>query len=224
MNAETARVSAMTLIAGAVITGLISLVQNVFYSSQDFSKEVHKPGFVTVSVLSLIGSALVIYGLPMVYARYAERWDLLAFTGVALMVFAFFLFSFFSFVTAIVVPFIAEKAPNLLQGGQSSGPPGFFPLVIIGTICTIVGPALLAASILTGRTPAARWIAYTLLVAAVLAIVGFFVGDRSGILFSLIGSLNLYVVLVAFVGLAYGLLAPSGERDRVARIGAARTG
>lgn len=221
MNVLTGRFSAIVLIVGAVITGVISLIQNVVYP--DFTKDVHKPGFVAVNVISLIGFALVIYGLPMVYARYAQRWCPFAFTGVGLMVIAVFLFSFFGFLGAIVVPFVAEKAPGILNANGSNGPPGIFPLIIVGTLFTVIGPVLLASSILAGRTPAARWIAYVLIAAAVLAIPGFIVGGQNGVLANLVGSLNLYVVLVAFGGLAYGLLSPSREADRVSRAGVVST-
>jgi len=168
-----------------------------------------------VHALGCIGALLVLAGLPALYRRIEETgW--LPLLGLALIGLNWcFVGVFLSFLSVLVVPWLAEKAPFLLSG-EAAQPRALIVTFLLGLAAQLVGTGLLAAPYLRGDvTP--RWAGVLLPASAILGIVGDLVapsGPSSNLALNLFSNLGtiLFVVVLADQGLR-ALTASSGPRS-----------
>jgi len=113
----------------------------------------------------------------------------------------------------IIFPYLAEQAPQIIA--DDTGPPGFFPFFILGTLAMVVGSLLLALSLLRGRL-CPRWAGYALVGAAVLSVVSFILNAPD----SPVSSLNTLVDLLStdLLFLALGWLGYELHAGRLGRV------
>lgn len=213
---ETFRLGGAALIAGAVLDIVATLVSTLLFAGNDPTPYANNALFVPINILSALGTALLLLGLPLLYLSGPEEWGVLGLIGVVLIFVTGLMFGiFFSLLSALLVPYLVQHAPATVKG---QGPPSFFPFFIVGTLCQVLGLALLAVPILRGLV-ARRWIGYVMLAAAVLAVVGFFIGGGGGptnVLVALLGNLSPLLLFVALGWLGYLVwTAHAGIRDRI---------
>jgi hypothetical protein len=206
----------MALMVGAVLAFVGDLLNTLLFSGNDPTPYAGNPLFVPVNLLSVLGTALLLFGLPMLYLSGPEGWGVLGLIGFLLVFATGLMFGvFFSLLSALLLPYLVQHAPDTVKG---NGPPAFFPFFIVGTVFEVVGLALLAVPIVRGVV-AERWLGYVLLAAAVLGVVGFFLGGGNGPpnpLIALIGSLSSLLLFVALGWLGYRLwTAHARLRDRL---------
>ncbi|MBJ7597590.1 MAG: hypothetical protein DLM67_19535 [Candidatus Nephthysia bennettiae] len=199
----TFRIAGIALIAGAVLSFLTSLLTSLLFSGNDPTPYAGNPLFVPVNLLSVLGTALLLFGLPLLYVSRPEGWGVLGLVGFALLFATGVMFGvFFSLFSALFVPYLVQHAPSVVKG--TDGPPGLFPFFILGTIFEVIAAVLIAVPMIRGLV-ANRSIGYVLIAAAVLAVVGFFVGggNSPNPLLALVGNLSSLLLFIALGWLGY---------------------
>src|SRR2546421_9509967 len=172
---EAFRLAGFAMVVGAVLAFVGNLVTTFLFTGNDPTPYAGNPLFVPINILSALGSALLLLGLPVLYLSRPEGWGVLGLIGFVLVFATGLMFGiFFSLMSALLLPYLVQHAPDTLKG---NGPPAFFPYFIAGTLFEVVGMLLLAFPIVRGVI-AERWVGYVLLAAAVLSVVGFFLGGN----------------------------------------------
>jgi hypothetical protein len=189
-------------VAGAVVSFVASLLNSLLFSGNDPTPYAGNGLFVPINLLSALGAGLLLLGLPVLYLSRPEGWGVLGLVGFVLVFATGLMFGiFFSLLGALLLPYLAQHAPDTLKG---NGPPAFFPFFILGTVVEVIGLLLLALPLARGFV-AERWVGYVLLAAAVLSVVGFFVGGNgpTSPLLALLGDLGSLLLFVALGWLGY---------------------
>jgi hypothetical protein len=98
-----------------------------------------------------MGAALVLLGLPAMYARMAGPTGLLGLVGVVLIALAW-MFSgvFLSLYSVLVAPWLADQAPALVAAAVPI-PAGFIIAFMVGLVAEFVGSVILAIPFIRGR-------------------------------------------------------------------------
>jgi hypothetical protein len=213
---EAFRVAGLALVVGAVLSFVGSLLSSLLFAGNDPTPYAGNALFVPINILSTVGAALLLLGVPALYLSRPEGWGVLGLIGFVLIFATGLMFGiFFSLLSALLLPYLVQHAPSTVKG---NGPPAFFPFFILGTVFEVIGLLLLAVPIVRGFV-AERWVGYVLLAAAVLGVVGFFVGGGNGPsnpLLSLFGSLGSLLLFVALGWLGYLLWTSHARlRDRL---------
>ena len=213
---EAFRLAGLALVVGAVLSIVGNLLNTLLFTGNDPTPYAGNALFVPVNILSVVGSALLLLGLPVLYLSRPEGWGVLGLIGFVLIFATGLMFGiFFSLLGAVLLPYLVQAAPATVKG---NGPPAFFPFFILGTVFEVLGLLLLAVPIVRGFV-AERWVGYVLLAAAVLGVVGFFIGGGSGPanpLLALLGNLGTLLLMVALGWLGYLLWkAHAGLRERL---------
>jgi hypothetical protein len=175
--------------------------------------------WVPVNTLGALGAALVLLGLPAVYARMAPRGGLPGLVGVALIGVSWMFFGLFlSLYGALVLPWLADQAPRLVAG-SSSAPLGFVVSFALGLLAWLLGALLLAVPFVRGPAQA-RWVGYVLPASALWVLVGSFViapgGPASNLAVNLLSNLGPVLLLV---GLGYLGIRAWSERAPATPVG-----
>src|ERR671918_12566 len=98
--------------------------------------------WVPVNALGALGAALVLLGLPAVYARMSGQGGLHGLIGFALISAAWMFFGLFlSLYGALVLPWLADQAPWLVAASAPT-PLGFVVAFALGLLAWLVGAVL----------------------------------------------------------------------------------
>lgn len=161
------RWSGGTLIAGSLLILISSIVGAVLFPGHSSTpQQVLSLPWLLVTLITLTGSLLFVIGLPGMYLRQAGRAGTLGLVGFILLFFAILLEgTAFSSVQIVILPFLAQKAPQLMGG--DSLPISAFLLLLISGLMQIIGAILLG--IATMRTHVfPRWTGILLLASGIL--------------------------------------------------------
>jgi hypothetical protein len=163
-----------------------------------------RAGFwVPINIVGVVGAALVLVGLPVLYAWIAGPTGLPGLIGVALLAAAWLFFGvFLSFYSVLVLPWLADEAPSLVAASAPL-PVAFVVAFVVGLFAWLVGTVLLAVPFIRRRVDP-RWVGYLLPLSAVWVVVGNLIIAPSGPAANLAVNLlsNLGPVLL-LVGLGY---------------------
>src|SRR5918993_3562171 len=159
--------------------------------------------WVPVNALGALGAALVLLGLPALYARMAGQGGMPGLIGFALIEVSWTFFGLFlSLYGALVLPWLAEEAPRLVAASAPT-PLGFVLAFALGLLAWLLGAVLLAVPFVGGRVRP-RWVGYVLPASALWVLVGSFVvapgGPASGLAVNLLSNLGPVLLLI---GLGY---------------------
>jgi hypothetical protein len=195
------RLSCRAAVVGAAITVIAVLIVVVTVSGPTLDvKTAQSPAFLAANLLSAVGALLLVYGLPGVFARWREGWGRTGLAGIALLSLAAIILSFTSLLVAIIEPWLAEKAPELVK---DPGPPLFLAISFTSLAALSAGTILTAIPILRRRV-GPRWIGFLLVASAVMLPVYIYAAFSStNLLLSLVGSLSPLCFLVAVGSLGY---------------------
>jgi hypothetical protein len=175
--------------------------------------------WVPVNALGALGAAVVLLGLPAVYAPMAGWGGLPGLVGFALISAAWMFFGvFLSLYGALVLPWLADEAPRLVAG-SSATPLGFVVAFALGLLAWLLGAVLLAAPFVGGRVRP-RWVGYLLPASALWVLVGNFViapsGPASNLAVNLLSNLGPVLLLI---GLGYLGFRAWAERAPAKHVG-----
>lgn len=193
------RLSGIALLVGSVLSIIYSVSQA--FINGPFPQVLASPVAVIGSLIGLIGSALVLLGLPGIYARQAKPAGILGLLGF-LFVWYVVLFQgvLIPFTSVTVVPVIVTDAASrhLLANGPLAS---FDPFSYVSIVGETVGILLLAIATLRARVFPRwnAWLLFAALVFNVASLVPFFPDA--------LGNMAVQVGYLALAGFGYALLS-----------------
>ncbi len=196
-SATLYRASGLALLLGAVLGIIGNILSTALFSGND-PHQYLSSFWLFVQVLSLIGGLLLLLGVPGIAIRQAPRAGWLGLVGFVLTFIGGFLFTSFSVVTLIILPWLAQAAPKLAAG---SGPPAIFVFFLVAGILFALGGILLGIAIMrAGILP--RWAGLLLIIGSVLNLVDF---PLNGIIGSIVGTIAFILFALALGWMGYAL-------------------
>ncbi|MDA3951256.1 MAG: hypothetical protein PF508_18760 [Spirochaeta sp.] len=165
------RISGLGILIGAIAFVVHIVLRSLVTAGLDPSTFAKQDLWVPINALGVVGAALVLLGLPTMYAKMAGPTGLLGLLGVVLIALAWMFFGLFlSLYSVLVAPWLADQAPSLVAASAPI-PAGFIIAFIASLVAESVGSVLLAIPFIRGRVQP-RWVGYVLPGAALLTVVG----------------------------------------------------
>jgi hypothetical protein len=170
-NSQLFRIGGLGLFVGAVVFVIHVVSRSLITAGVDPAVSAQEGPWVPINALSAVGAALVLLGLPAVYAWMAGPTGLPGLVGVTLIEVAWMFFGvFLSLYSELVLPWLADKAPSLVADSAPL-PVGFVVAFIIGLVAWFVGAVRSTAPFIGGRV-GPRWVGYVLPASALWVVVG----------------------------------------------------
>jgi hypothetical protein len=210
------RIGGLLVFVGAVAFVLHVVLRSVLTAGVDPAVSAQAGLWVPVNALGALGAALVLLGLPAVYAWMSGQGGLPGLVGFALVEVSWMFFGLFlSLYGALVLPWLADQAPSLV----AATPEGVVVAFALGLLAWLVGAVLLAVPFVGGRVRP-RWVGYVLPASALWALVGVFViapgGPASNLAVNLLSNLGPVLFLI---GLGYLGFRAWAERALAKHVG-----
>src|SRR5829696_2737573 len=211
-------IGGLGLFVGAVAFVLYVVLRSVLTAGVDPAVSAQAGPWVPMNMLGALGAALVLLGMPAVYARMTPQGELPGLVGFALIGVSWMFFGLFlSLYGALVLPWLAAQAPRLVAG-SSPLPLGFVVAFALGLLAWLVGAVLLAVPFVR-RQARARWVGYLLPVSALWVLVGSFViapdGPASNLAVNLLSNLGPVLLLIGVGYLGFRAWAESSPAKHV---------
>src|ERR671913_480499 len=211
-------IGGLLVFLGAVAYVLHVVLRSVLTAGVDPAVSAQAGLWVPVNSLGALGAALVLLGLPAVYARMSGQGGLPELVGFALIEVSWMFFGLFlSLYGALVVPWLADQAPRLVAG-SSPTPLGFVVALALGLLAWLVGAVLLAVPFVRGQARA-RWVGYVLPASALWVLVGNLViapdGPASNLAVNLLSNLGPVLLLIGLGYLGFRAWAESSPARHV---------
>lgn len=218
------RLNGGTLIAGSLLLLLASVIGAILFPGHSSTPtQVLGSTWPLVILMTLLGSLLFVISLPGMYLRQAGRAGIIGLIGFTLLFFDFLLQgAVFSSVQVVILPFLAQKAPQLMGG--NSLPFSAFLILIVSGLMQIIGGILLGIATMRARV-FPRWTGVLLLVSGIAFLLTIPplpspIGDS-------IEVVSFVTLAAAFIGCGYQLMAEKYETREaevrsVAQVGAIR--
>ncbi len=193
------------MIAGGAIAYTLHVVmRSMLTAGVDPVDSARAALWVPVNALGAIGAGAVLLGLPAIAGRLAGRDSTRGLLGFGLLAASWTFFGvFLSLYGAIVMPWLADRAPELLSGAT---PTAFAVAFALGLLAWLAGAVMLASPYLRGRRHP-RWIGVLLPGSALWFMIGSFLiapdGPASNLALNLLSNLGPVLLLFAFGYLGY---------------------
>jgi len=212
-------IGGLLVVVGAVAFVVHVVVRSVFTAGVDPAVSAQMGLWAPVNALGALGAVLVLLGLPAVYARMAGQGGLPGLVGFALIEMSWMFFGLFlSLYGALVLPWLAAQAPQLVDG-SSPTPSGVVVAFALGLLAWLLGAVLLAVPFV-GRLGRVRWVGFVLPASALWALVGVFViapdGPASNLVVNLLSNFGPVLLLL---GLGYLGFQAWAERAPAKHVG-----
>jgi hypothetical protein len=213
------RIGGLLVFVGAVAFVVHVVLRSVLTAGVDPTVSAQSGLWVPVNVLGALGAALVLLGLPAVYAPMAGQGGLSGVVGFALIGVSWMFFGLFlSLYGALVVPWLADQAPRLVAGSAPL-PLEFVVSFALGLLAWLLGAVLLAVPFVGGRMRP-RWVGYLLPASTLWVLVGSFViapgRPASNLAVNLLSNLGPVLLLI---GLGYLGVRTWAERAPAKHLG-----
>lgn len=210
MNRQIFRISGFSLLAGAIVFILHIVLRSVVTAGPDAATFARGSLWVPINVLGVVGAILVLLGLPAMYARTSARFGMSGLVGVILLAVAWmFIGLFLSLYSALILPWLADRAPSLI-GASTPLPVAFIIASVIGLVVWLAGSILLAIPFLRKRV-LPTWVGYTIAASGIWMVIGnLFIapsGPASNLAVNLLSNLGPVLLLIGMAYLGYRLLA-----------------
>lgn len=202
------RLSGGTLIASSLLILVNTLLTAVLFPGHSSTpQQVLSPSWVLVVMTVLVGSLLFVIGLPGMYLRQAGRAGTLGLVGFILLFFGVLLQgATFSTVQVVILPFLAQKAPQL-TGGNSMPVAAFFLLIVSGLMYMIGAILLGIATMRASVFP--RWVGILILVAGIAMVLT--IAPLPEAISTIVEAVSFIAFSVAFIQCGYMLMAQKRE-------------
>lgn len=174
VDTRLAGLGGLLVFAGAVAFVIHVVLRSIATAGVSPAAAAQDGLWVPLNAIGALGAALVLLGLPAVYARMSTSVGLAGLVGFALIEVSWSFFGLFlSLYGALVLPWLADQAPQLMTG-SSANPVGFVVAFGLGLLAWLLGAVLLAIPFIRGIAQA-RWVGYVLPASALWFLVGSFV-------------------------------------------------
>jgi hypothetical protein len=199
-------IGGLLVFVGAVAFVLHVVLRSVLTAGVDPAVSAQAGLWVPVNALGALGAALVLVGLPAVYAQMAGGSGLPGLVGFALIGVSWMFFGLFlSLYGALVLPWLADQAPRLVAA-DAPAPEGVVVAFAVGLLAWLLGAVLLAVPFVRGRVRP-RWVGYLLPASALWVLMGNFViapgGPASNLAVNLLSNLGPVLLLIGLVYLGF---------------------
>jgi len=167
------QVGGLALLAGALLFASYVVARSVITAAAggDMSAFARDVMWVPANVAGAIGAALVLLGLPAVYASMARGLGRLGLAGVALIAIGWLILGVFvTLFGALVAPWLAETAPSLIVPSVAL-PDGLTIALVFGLVATLAGSILIAIPFLIGRVNP-KWIGFMVPLSGIWSVGG----------------------------------------------------
>jgi hypothetical protein len=192
-------IGGLLVFVGAVAFVSHVVLRSVLAAGVDPAVSAQAGLWVPVNALGALGAALVLLGLPAVYAPMAGEGGLSGVVGFALIKVSWTFFGMFlSLYGALALPWLADQAPRLVAESAPT-PLGFVVAFALGLLAWLLGAVLLAVPFVRGQARP-RWVGYLLPASALWVAVGNFViapgGPASNLAVNLLSNLGPVLLLI----------------------------
>ena len=194
------RMSGLALVIGAVFGILGNVLGNILYPGND-PQQYSSPLWLVISLMGLVGPLLLAVGLPGIVVRQAERAGRLGFIGFVLTLIGAFLETSLFMMFVLVLPWLAQVAPNL--AGSNNDPPSLFIAFLVTGVLLVLGGILLGIATMRANI-LPRWSGLLLIIGALLNIVAF---PLNGAIGSIVGTVSFVLFALALGWMGYALMA-----------------
>lgn len=213
-TSQLQRVSGLGVVIGAVAFVVHVAARSLLTAGVDPVIFAREGLWVPVNTLGFLGAMLVLLGLPAIHARMAARTGILGLVGVVLLSVAWTFFGvFLSLYAALLLPWLADRAPALVAANAPL-PAAFGVAFIAGLVAWLGGTVCLAIPFLSGRLQP-RWVGYVLPASALWVVIGDLIiapgGPAPNPAINLLSNLGPVLLLVALGYL--GVKAAAGTPD-----------
>jgi hypothetical protein len=215
------RICGSALLAGAVLFIAHIVLRSLLTAGAEPATLATGPFWLPVNLLGLAGAALVMLGLPVMYAWMAARTGTIGLVGAVLLAVAWMFFGvFLTLYSILLLPWLAAEAPSLVAASAPVSR-ALVAAFMIGLLAWFVGAVLLAVPFLRRRIEP-RWIGYLLLASAAGVVIGNMIiapsGPASDLTINLLSNLGpvLLSVAIAYLGDSMRSGADAGASRHVA--------
>ncbi|MEZ4736460.1 MAG: hypothetical protein R3E79_55950 [Caldilineaceae bacterium] len=215
--AQFYRSSGVGMLIGGIAFVVHLVLRSLVTAGVDAATVAQQSLWAPINFLGVVGAALVLLGLPVLYAKLADTTGWLGLLGVVLIGLAWMFFGLFlSLYSMLVAPWLADQAPALAAAPL---PVGILIAYITALVAEVVGSVLLAIPFLRGRVQP-RWVGYLLPGAAILTVIGNLIapsGPASNLTINLLSNLGPMLFMGALACLGYWLWsadAPARQAER----------
>jgi hypothetical protein len=214
------KIGGLLVFVGAVAFVSHVVLRSVLTAGVDPAVSAQAGLWVPVNALGALGAALVLLGLPAIYAPMAGGGGLSGVVGFALIEVSWMFFGLFlSLYCALVLPWLADQAPRHVSASAPT-PLGFVVAFALGLLAWLVGAAILAVPFVGGRMRP-RWVGYVLPASALWVLVGSFViapgGPASNLAVNLLSNLGPVLLLIGLGYLGFRAWAKRAPAKHVGR-------
>lgn len=207
-SATLYRASGLALLLGALLFIIGNVLSTVLFPGNSTPTQLSSALYVSVSVLSFIGGSLLLLGLPGIVARQAARAGWLGLVGFILTILGGLLFTSFTVVSFLILPWLAVIAPqSAAQLTSANGPPAFFVYFLVASLLNAVGGVLLGIATMRARV-LPQWAGLLIIVSAVLLLVAF---PLTGIISSIVSIVASVLFALGLGRIGYALWTTKGE-------------
>ncbi|HMQ52363.1 MAG TPA: hypothetical protein PKE64_25740 [Anaerolineae bacterium] len=207
------RISGVGMLIGGIAFVIHLVLRSLVTAGLDPATVAQQSLWAPINFLGVVGAALMLLGLPVLYAKLAGATGWLGWLGVVLIALAWMFFGLFlSLYSLLVAPWLADQAPALAAAPL---PAGILITYITALVAEVVGSVLLAIPFLRGRVQP-RWVGYLLPGAAILTVLGNLIaptGPASNLSINLLSNLGPMLFMGTLACLGYWL----GSVDASAR-------
>lgn len=213
------RISGIGMFIGGIAFVIHLVLRSLVTAGLDPATVAQQGLWAPINLLGVVGAALVLLGLPVLYAKLAGATGWLGWLGVVLIALAWMFFGLFlSLYSLLVAPWLADQAPALAAAPL---PAGILIAYITALVAEVVGSVLLAIPFLRGRVQP-RWVGYLLPGAAILTVLGNLIaptGPASNLSINLLSNLGPMLFMGTLACLGYWLWSvdasarPAEQRD-----------
>ena len=217
------RLSGLGILIGASAFIAHLVLRSLITAGVDPATFAQQGQWVPINALGVLGAALVLLGLPILYAKLAAPTGWLGLLGIVLIALAWmFLGLFLSLYSVLVAPWLADQAPALAAAPL---PAGIISVYIAALVAELIGSVLLGIPFLRGRVQP-RWVGYMLPGAAVVTVIGTLLapsGPAANLALNLFSNLGPVLLMAVFVWLGYQLWAEEAPAKHVSNAKDRRT-
>ena len=207
------RISGLGLAIGAALFIVHVIARSMVTAGLEPSASAMQALWIPINALGVVGAMLVSLGLPAMYARFADLSGRMGLIGIVLIAGAWMFFGvFLSFYGALVMPWLADKAPTLVAK-SAAVPTAFVVAFILGLLAWILGTVLFAIPFIRGHMRP-RWVGYALPASTLWTLIGDLVIAPSGpvhILMNLLSNLGPVIFLIAVGYLGWQMRSDSAN-------------
>lgn len=205
-HSQLLRISGLSLPAGAVVFIIHIVLRSIVTAGSAPASFAQQSAWAPISALGVLGALLVLVGLPGMYAWKMMRFGVSGLIGVVLIAVAWlFIGLFLSLYSALILPWLADRAPALIAVAAPL-PVAFVLAFAIGLIAWIGGCLLLAIPFIRKQAQP-TWVGYSLVLSAAWIVIGNVIlapgGLASNLAINLVSNLAPVFLLIGIATLGY---------------------